>query len=119
MFSCLASNGKRIQVCDAGKTIDYSFGRPGAKPEIVVRAPRNEASTHQWRGIGRWMTYTASVPNGNTLYTVYWGFDRVDDKHPIEAGVNVDVNAKQVASVLCAPGKPVVQRMDGIDSRPM
>lgn len=32
LFSCTAQkNGKKIEVCDAGDTIDYSFGKPGKK----------------------------------------------------------------------------------------
>src|SRR5262245_60810646 len=72
VFSCLAAKGKLIQVCDAGKTIDYSFGKPRATPEIIVRAPRSEASTFQWQGVGRYLSYSVEVPNGNTTYRVFW-----------------------------------------------
>jgi hypothetical protein len=47
IFSCLTGRGKVIEVCDAGKTIRYSFGFPNAKPEIVVTVPRSKASTSQ------------------------------------------------------------------------
>ena len=69
IFSCLTAKGKLIQVCDSGKTIDYSFGKPALPPEIIVRAPRSEASTFQWQGVGRYLSYSVAVPSGNTTYT--------------------------------------------------
>ncbi len=117
VFSCLTSRGKQIEVCDSGKTIDYSFGVPGRKPEIVVRALRKDASTRQWKGIGRNISYSVQVPNGNTVYDVFWGMDRLDDKHPDGGGVTVVINGREEASVHCASGKPIVQNMEGIKLR--
>lgn len=117
VFSCLTSRGKQIEVCDSGKTIDYSFGVPGSKPEIVVRALRNAATTRQWKGIGRHMSYSVQVPNGNTVYDVYWGVDRLDEKHPEDGGVVVVINGKEAANVACAKGRPIVQGMEGIKLR--
>jgi hypothetical protein len=118
VFSCLAAKGKLIQVCDAGKTIDYSFGKPGATPEIIVRAPRSEASTFQWQGVGRYLSYAVEVPNGNTTYRVFWGADRLTDAHAIEAGVHVEVNKQHVATVKCVGTKPIIQHIEGIDLKP-
>lgn len=118
VFSCLAAKGKIIQVCDSGKTIDYSFGKPNA-PEIVVRAPRSEASTFQWQGIGRYLSYSVEVPNGSTTYNVFWGADRLTDEHKIDAGVNVEINKKLVATVKCVGKKHIVQNIEGIDLKPI
>lgn len=118
VFSCLAARGKVIQVCDAGATIDYSFGKPGTPPDIVVRASRGEASTFQWKGVGRYLSYAVSVPNGNTTYNVFWGADRLTSAHAVEAGVNVEVNKKLVATVKCVGEKHIVQNIEGIDLKP-
>lgn len=118
VFSCLAAKGKIIQVCDSGKTIDYSFGKPNA-PEIVVRAPRSEASTFQWQGIGRYLSYSVEVPNGSTTYNVFWGADRLTDEHKIDAGVNVEINKKLVATVKCVGEKYIVQNIEGVDLKPI
>lgn len=119
IFSCLTAKGKVIEVCDAGKTIDYSFGKPKAKPEIIVRAPRSEASTFQWQGVGRYISYTVEVPNGNTVYSVFWGADRLTEKHAIEAGVNVEVNKQLAATVKCSGEKHIIQNIEGIDLKPV
>ena len=119
VFSCQTAKGKLIQVCDSGKTIDYSFGQPELAPEMVVRAPRHEASTFQWQGIGRYINYSVSVPHGNTVYSVFWSLDKLSENQAIEAGVNVEVNKKLVATVLCVDGKRAVQAIEGIDLKPV
>ncbi|MBP6966087.1 MAG: hypothetical protein KBB43_01400 [Brachymonas sp.] len=115
VFSCLTGKSKLIEVCDAGKTISYSFGFPNTKPEIVVTVPRNKASTFQWEGVGRYMSYAVNIPNGNTIYNVFWGVDRLSDEHPIEAGVNVQINKKLAATVKCVGEKSIVQNIEGIE----
>ena len=114
VFSCTTEKGKLIEVCDAKKTINYSFGKPTAKPEIVVRAPRNSVTTTQWAGMGRWMSYSVNIPNENTVYNVFWAVDRLADEHPIEAGVNVQINKQLVATVQCAGEQHIIQNIDGI-----
>lgn len=117
VFSCLTTKGKQIEVCDAGETMEYSFGKPKGKPEIVVKIPRSQASTSQWNGMGRYMSYSVDIPNGNTTYNVFWGVDRLTDEHAIEAGVNVLISNKMAATVKCS-GKKIEQDMEGIDLKP-
>jgi len=118
IFSCLTAKAKRIQVCDSGKTIEYSYGKPNLTPEIIVRAPRSDASTYQWIGAGD-MSYSVTIPNGNTNYRVFWSVDRFTDEHLIHAGVTVDVNKKDVATVKCVGEKHIVQNIEGIDLKPI
>ena len=119
VFSCLAAKGKLIQVCDSGKTIDYSFGKLNSTPEIVVRAARSEASTFQWPGVGRYISYSVEVPNGNTTYSVFWGAERSNNAS-IEAGVHVEINKKHVATVKCiGEEEHIVQNIEGIDLKPI
>lgn len=113
LFSCTTEKSKQIEVCDAGKSIDYSFGKPGEKPEVVVKAMRKDASTFQWDGAGRSMSYAVDIPNKDTVYNVFWSTDRLSENHAVEAGVNVLVNKKQVATVLCN-GKDIVNNIEGV-----
>ena len=115
IFSCLTGKSKLIEVCDAGKTVSYSFGFPNSKPEIVVTVPRNKASTYQWEGIGRYISYSVNIPNGNTVYNVFWAVDKLSDEHAIEAGVNVEINKELVATVQCVGEKNIVQNIEGIE----
>ncbi|ART81376.1 hypothetical protein CBP31_00950 [Oceanisphaera profunda] len=115
IFSCLTGKSKLIEVCDAGKTVSYSFGFPNSKPEIVVTVPRNKASTYQWEGIGRYITYSVNIPNGNTDYNVFWSVDKLSDEHAVEAGVNVEINQELVATVKCVGEKSIVQNIEGIE----
>jgi hypothetical protein len=118
VFSCFTAKGKQIEVCDDGKVIEYSYGKPRMKPEIVVKVPQDHASTSQWTGIGRYMSYAVAIPNGNTTYSVFWSVDRLTDKPLIEAGVNVEVNKRLAATVKCAGEKNIIQHIEGIDLKP-
>jgi hypothetical protein len=117
VFSCLTSKGKQIAVCDAGKTIGYSFGKPKGKPEIAVKVARNKASTFQWAGMGSSISYAVDIPNGKTTYNVFWSSDRLSEQHAIEAGVNVLINKKLVTTVNCA-GENIVNNIEGVDLKP-
>jgi hypothetical protein len=113
LFSCLTANQKRISLYDAGSTIDYAFGKPNETPELSLQVPRAEASTWQWSGIGRQMNYSIEVPNGDTIYSVYWDVDRLADDPKAAAGVNVSVNDKIVATVECT--SDIINNMAGVD----
>lgn len=116
LFFCTTVKGKQIEVCDSGKTIDYSFGKPAGKPEIAVKVPRDLASTSQWAGIGRAESYAVDIPNGKATYNVFWSVDRLTDEHAIEAGVNVLINNNLVTTVNC--GKDVVSNLEGVKLKP-
>lgn len=115
LFSCVTTKGKQIELCDAGKTIQYSFGKPQFKPEIVVTVPRNRASTSQWAGVGRYMTYSVDVPNGDTIYSVFWSADKIEQG--IEAGVNVLVKGKVAATVNCSE-RSIDSNLEGVKLKP-
>ena len=115
IFSCVTGKGKVIEVCDSEKTIDYSFGKPTEKPEIVVSVPRTIASTTQWAGIGRWRTYFIEIPNGNAVYSIFWSVDSLAQKNAIEAGVNVEIDQKNAATIKCVGENKIVQHLEGVD----
>ena len=112
VFACTTKAGKKVELCDAGKTIRYAFGKPGA-PEIALSVERKRASTGQWTGVGS-PSYTVNVPNGDTVYTVFWGVDRNVESLPVEAGVHVYVKEKWAATVYCSGKKPILQEMEDI-----
>lgn len=114
IFSCTTTNRKFVEVCEAGKVIQYTFGRRGKTPELALSAPRNKASTFQWPGVGRYINYSVTIPNGNTTYQVFFSADRLTEEHEIEAGINVEVDGEHVATVDCKPSS-VIHNMEGID----
>lgn len=117
LFACTTTNGKQVQVCDAGRSIGYTFGRPGRAPELALNVPRNHASTYQWPGAGRTTTYSVTVPNGDTTYTVYSTFDRLADELDFQHGIQVEVRGQQVANLRCRePG--LIDNMEGVDLPP-
>ena len=117
IFSCSTNKGKTIEVCDAGKSITYTFGSPQAKPEIALNVPRDKVTTFQWSGIGRYLSYAVDIPNGTSTYSVFHGMDRITKEHAIEAGVNVLVDGKLLATVRCS-GRNIVNNLEGVDLAP-
>ncbi|MBV5320944.1 MAG: hypothetical protein JZU62_04600 [Sulfuricurvum sp.] len=116
IFYCMTKKGKQIEVCDNKSTIEYSFGKPKTKPELVINVPRQQVTTTQWNGMGSFMSYSIDIPNANTVYNVFWGVDRMNESHAIEAGINVFINRKQVATVQCSD--KIESNIEGIDLAP-
>lgn len=114
LFFCNTVNDKVIEVCDLGATIQYSFGKPGSKAELVFAVPREQASTYQWMGMGP-MAYTINLPNADAIYSVYWSVDRFSDDHPIDAGVNVTIKNQSVADMRCKDDDSIYNGMEGVD----
>jgi hypothetical protein len=107
VFSCMAKKSKRIEVCDLGKTIKYSFGKVG-KPEIVIKVPRNRVTKFVSEGMGRWRTgeHAINIPNDNVVYQVFNEFAYFDGKFGGDnGGVRVKKKGKLLATVNCKVGK--------------
>ena len=122
IFSCIATNNKQIEVCDAGKTIRYSYGKPGKHPELALAVPRAQATTFQWPGIGRYIYYSVSIPNGHYRYSVYSALDKIASvehswEKAYEAGVNVEKDNTLLATVICRDDT-VVDHIEGVDLKP-
>jgi hypothetical protein len=101
IFSCTTTKGKAVEVCESPKTIDYSFGKKGAKPEMALSVPRSAASTRRWNGIGRNMYYSVLIPNGKATYEVFSNVDKFDEE--TSYGIYVVVGGKELATISCKP----------------
>lgn len=118
IFSCkVKKSGKYIEVCDAKTKITYSFGKSHKKPELSLAIPRNEASTYQWSGIGRYYSYSVFIPNGKVVYEVFWKADRMTDEHEIKAGVSVQKNDEVIATIYCI-NKTIINNIEGVALKP-
>lgn len=116
LFHCIAKkNGKQIEVCDAGSTIDYSFGKPGRKPELAFSVPRDEVTTWQWKGIGRYINYSVSIPNNGHIYRVFTSFDKMaPEDEGFSAGVEVEKGGELLATVYCKEDT-LKESLEGVD----
>lgn len=115
LFFCRTAQDKVIEVYDMGPFIQYAFG-PDGQPELVLDVPREQASTYQWQGIGRYENYSVSIPNGNTVYIVSWARDRLEINQPVEAGVSVEIDGEYVTTVDCAT--EITHNLIGVDLPP-
>lgn len=113
LFYCATKKNKEIKLCDRGETLEYSFGETGERSELMFSLPREKASTSQWQGIGRWISYSITLPSGDAKYTVFTSANRLTDQHEFEAGVLATIGDAEVARVLCED--PVTHNIDGVD----
>lgn len=110
LFHCSTTNAKLVTLCDAGSSLRYTFGAMGAgDPEMQLFVPRSDASISQGAA-----AQTIDLPSANTVYSVFWGVDRMSDAHEVEAGVHVQVNGRHVATVLCQQDR-VQSFMEDVD----
>ena len=116
VFNCTTTNNKVIQVCDAGNTISYSFGKANATPELAIAVPRNKVTTYQWEGFGRYENYAINIPNGKTIYRVNDSLDKMSQQYT--AGVEVSNNDKLLTTVEFAANKKITSKIQGIKLRP-
>lgn len=119
IFSCkVKKSGKLLEVCDANKNIQYSFGKPNKKPELSLSIPRNKASTYQWNGIGSHYNYSVFIPNDKVVYEVFWSANRMSEEHEISAGVLVNKKEKILATIYCI-NKTIINNMEGVTLKPV
>jgi hypothetical protein len=114
IFSCVTTNNKKIAVNSFDKYIEYKFGQDLENPELALSVPRDQASTWQWNGVGREMSYSVTVPNGAYDYIVFFLVDRISDDHPVTSGVTIEMNQKVISTVYCL-SDTLVQSLEGID----
>jgi hypothetical protein len=107
LFSCKTKKGKIINLTKSKNTIQYSFGYPNKKPEMVIDTPIGKADTfsgvHGDVGVNLVkgnLTYAVGFmrpsfeEEGNTLYGEFWGVIVTDTKSDKEiAKVECDVQA--------------------------
>jgi hypothetical protein len=110
IFSCLSTKGKRIEVCDTGPNLTYSFGLP-EKTEINLSVEKSTTTTSQWEGMGFIMSYSINITNGKTTYSVFQEANQRTQE--ASAGVNVLSGEKILATVNC--GDAYFSEIEGID----
>ena len=118
IFSCTTAKSKLIEVCEAGKSITYTFGSPNQKPDINLVVPRGKVTKTPWNGIGRVMSDSVEIPHGNTTYSVFYSVDKqLDGNNPATkpvSGVQVLVNDAHKSVVRCS-GKKVINNLQNVD----
>lgn len=111
VFTCSTKNSKIVEVCNAGQDAIYSFGRVGAKPELLLRTPKAKVHYTHWQNTKNGPAAPASreslqFRNGATSYTVEVA--RVGNAE-LSASVEVAANGRHLASVACRDETVVAQ----------
>jgi hypothetical protein len=89
----------------------YSYGARNRKPEITISAPREKVKGESCYDCGSHITNSVFFENGNVLYNVSWGSDRLTGSG--DGGVEVIVNGESKAYMSCS-GEPFIGNLEGI-----
>ncbi|MGE8548492.1 hypothetical protein [Alcaligenes sp. Marseille-Q7550] len=108
IFYCATKNKKEIRICADPDTAYYTFGKPGARPEMALSAARKDLKGFVWDGFGRYMTDTVEFPNKDITYEVYQGSQKPMTEKEVDhpetfGGVMVHRNGEQIADIACLP----------------
>jgi len=113
LFLCTSVKGKRIELCDFGDRICYSFGT-----RVVVDTERANVTTTQWDGMGQYMTYSVEVPNLDYVYSISQGFNRMTEEHEEVSGVQVVHAGETLSFVQCDVRRKVISNLQDVDLAP-
>ena len=113
LFYCQTQSGKQIEVQDVAGIIHYRFGEKLYEPELALTVPRDLASSYQWIGAGSNEYYSVSIPNESIIYRVFTSRERKPDGLT-ESGVDVVLNGKNIATILCS-NDTVYQQLMAVD----
>ena len=103
IFSCTNNQGKKVEVKEIGKNIQYSFGRPG-NPELVFKNSKTQVAKQTKENPPlnyheQWIV----LKNGEYIYMprTYIGNPDKNGKIATEASVSVKRNDKEISSIIC------------------
>ncbi len=98
---------KNLNVCYNDDIVTYSFG-PAGDPELVMTETVETIDYRPWSGIGRSIAEQVIFENGEYVYAVYAGVDRMfgdeteaDHPTPFFGGVVVTRNGNALADLSC------------------
>jgi hypothetical protein len=109
IFACSTKTGKKVEVCDKGQVINYSFGN-----EISIEKSRSQVTTQQWKGVGRWHSYSVNIPNGEFVYDVHFSYDSLCPSCPLDAGVYVEKHGQIQSQLLCIEDT-IINNLEGVN----
>ena len=108
VLACTAGGGaKALSVCIEGDAVRYTYGSPGAEPDLRLSEPVAQVAHQPWPGIGRAIWEATTFMNAGYAYEAWISTERNEDAVP-EGGVNVLKGEAEVARITCDPGTATI-----------
>lgn len=102
-FFCKTTNNKEVFVRQLGNTVVYSFGKPGAKPDIVLQRRFDQLPERFWTGVGSSISSYLVIPNGDYSYVLGVHVNRNSEEHEASFNLVVEKNDDEIATLQCDP----------------
>ena len=115
LFSCMTDKGKRVQICQQGDAVTYTYG-PEGSPEITLNLKSADVRSRLWDGMGSNEYYELYVPYAEVMYMAYTSFvhPRGDEEPEAPtAGLSVLKKGQSIAEIKC--GKTYHSELEGTE----
>lgn len=101
ILSCKTEKNRLLQLCDAGDSVVYSYGRFNEKPQLTFANKKVDISgVVDNSNLGRWFGFGFDLKNGtNAIYKVQHNTNT--QGNTVFAGVAAYINGKNVANDEC------------------
>tara|TARA_B100001057_G_scaffold142272_1_gene142002 strand:+ start:975 stop:2204 length:1230 start_codon:yes stop_codon:yes gene_type:complete len=101
LFQCTFEKGTKIAtVCGAQGKARYRFGRKSKLPDLILQSNLKDIYV-PWMGVGRYMSENITFADKDVSYRVYTSLDRLSEDLELQAGIDVIVSNRIVASLTC------------------
>lgn len=104
VLSCTAGEINRLDVCQSGEWVRYSYGPIAGDPELELSEGIDFIDFYPWNGIGNAIYETLVFYNDDHAYEVFYTQDRFDEDKPGTGGVAVYGGGELLAQVDCDIG---------------
>lgn len=107
IFKCTTKNNKEIKLYKNGNTIQYSFGKIGAKPELELNKRKEELDVNLENLSGRYATNSIEIKNGIYSYRLTTSVDRIANEQDPITSLTVIKNGEGLTSLQCLKGSEI------------
>lgn len=99
-FSCIIGKSKKsLELSLNSNEVSYYYGKAGVRPELALTVAIRDVETFAWSGIGRTISYIATLYNGDYSYAIYSATDKHENITTM--GVAVDKGQQRLADLQC------------------
>jgi hypothetical protein len=79
IFSCTLENNSRVEVCDAGKTMEFKFSEGQERLKTLVKSPREQVTKWE-RPVATYHNFAINIFSDSIHYRVFWNVDLTNEE---------------------------------------
>lgn len=104
VFACPTDNGRYVEICQGSASIQYTFGKPGQKPELKLSERNADFVWEHGESVSAGIADDLVFNNGTTRYFISH-VSNFDDRSEFSAHLTVIQPGRENRYIDCAAGK--------------